>query len=146
MMHPLEAAPSAKELAERGLDALTRRDLHALLEIFDPEVVVAPLLTGPDTEVYHGREGAKRWLTEIWATWESYRATLRWAREVDESTAVVELIAKLRRYGSEVELETTAYGVLEHGGTGRIRSWRFFATEQEAFDAAESSRASDAVP
>ena len=135
--------PTAKEVAELGFGALSRRDLDGVLEILDPEVELVPLLTGPDTRSYRGHDGARRWLEEIWAAWESYRVTLRWVREVDERTAVIEWIGRLRRHDSEVELETTAYGVMRRNGDpARITSWRFFATESEAFAMAESSRAS----
>ena len=137
-----QAAPTAKEIAERGFGALSRRDLEGVLEVLDPEVELVPLLTGPDDRVYHGHEGARRWLQEIWAAWEGYRVTLRWAREVDERTAVIEWIGTLRRHDSEVELETTAYGVMERAnGPDRVTSWRFFATEAEAYAAAELASA-----
>ena len=138
---------SAKDIAERAFAALSRRDLEEVLELLDPEVELVPLLTGADDRSYHGHEGARRWLEDIWAAWESYRVTLRWARDVDERTAVIEWIGTLRRHHSEVELETTAYGVMERDGDpSQITSWRFFATEQEAFAAAEASRAGGGLP
>lgn len=139
-----QVAPTAKEIAERGFSALSRRDLEGVLENLDPEVELVPLISGPDDRVYHGHDGARRWLEEIWAAWESYRVTLRWAREIDERTAVLEWIGTLRRNGAEVELETTAYGVMERANRpDRITSWRFFATQEEAFAAAEASRAGE---
>ena len=140
----MNARPTAKEIAELGFSALSRRDLDGVLEILDPDVQLVPLLTGPDDRVYHGHAGARRWLAEIWQAWASYRVTLRWVREVDERTAVLEWIGTLRRHDSDVELETTAYGVMERAGDpDRVTSWRFFATEREAFAAAEASRAGE---
>ena len=140
----MQAAPSAKEIAERGFAALSHRDLDGVLELLDPEVELVPLISGPDDRVYHGHDGARRWLTEIWAAWEGYRVSLRWIREVDDHNAVLEWIGTLRRHDSDVELETTAYGVMERAsGPERVTSWRFFATEDDAFAAAEASRASE---
>jgi ketosteroid isomerase-like protein len=136
--------PAAKDIAERGFAALSQRDLEGVLEVLDPEVELVPLLTGPDDRVYKGHDGARRWLEEIWAAWEGYRVTLRWARDVDERTTVIEWIGTLRRHRSDVELETTAYGVMERANDPeRVTSWRFFATEKEAFAAAEARRAGE---
>jgi ketosteroid isomerase-like protein len=151
MTHEIEGvdspAPTAKEVAERGFDALSRRDIEGVLEVLDPMVELIPLLTGPDDRVYHGHDGARRWLEEIWGAWAGYRVTLRWAREVDERTTVIEWIGTLRRHDADVELETTAYGVMERGiDTGRVTRWRFFATEPEAFAAAEANRAGQRTP
>ncbi|HEX2129629.1 MAG TPA: nuclear transport factor 2 family protein [Solirubrobacterales bacterium] len=140
MTHEIEA----KEIAEHGFAALSRRDLDGVLEVLDPEVELVPLLTGPDDRIYHGHEGARRWLEEIWAAWEGYRVNLRWLREVDDRTAVIEFIGKLRRHNSEIEFETVAYGVMERAhDPARITSWRFFATEREAFAAAQASPAGE---
>jgi ketosteroid isomerase-like protein len=136
--------PTAKEVAERGFAAVSRRDLEGVLEVLDADVELVPLLTGPDARVYRGHEGARRWLEEIWAAWESYRVVVRWVREIDERTAVIEWVGTLRRYGSEIELETVAYGVVERAGDPNcVTSWRFFETESEAFAAAEASRAGE---
>jgi ketosteroid isomerase-like protein len=140
----MREAPTAKEIAQRGFASLSQRDLDGVLEVLDPDVELVPLLTGPDDRVYNGHDGARRWLEEIWAAWEGYRVTLRWARDVDERTAVIEWIGTLRRHNSDVELETTAYGVMERAnGPERVTSWRFFASEEEAFAAAEGSRAGE---
>jgi ketosteroid isomerase-like protein len=133
--------PGAKEVAERAFAALSRRDLEGLLEMLDPDVELVPLISGPDERAYRGHDGARRWLEEIWAAWEGYRVTLRWARDVDERPAVIEWIGTLRRHGSDVEFETTAYGILERANSPeRITSWRFYATQREAFAVAEGRR------
>ena len=140
----MQAAPSAKEIAERGFAALSQRDLEGVLEVLDPEVELVPLITGPDDRAYRGHDGARRWLEEIWAAWEGYRVSLRWIRDVDERTAVLEWIGTLRRHNTDVEFETTAYGVMERANDPHhVTSWRFFATEKEAFAAAEASRAGE---
>jgi ketosteroid isomerase-like protein len=143
----MQSEPSAKEIAERGFAALSQRDLDGVLEVLDPEVELVPLISGPDDRIYHGHDGARRWLEEIWAAWKGYRVVLRWIREVDDRNAVLEWIGTLRRHGSDLELETTAYGVMERAhNADRITSWRFFATEKEAFAAAEASRAGERTP
>ncbi len=146
MTHETEASssttPTAKDVAQRGFDALSRRDLEGVLAILDPDVELVPLLTGSDARAYRSHDGARQWLEEIWAAWEGYRVTLRWVREIDGRTAVIEWIATLRRHDSDVELETTAYGVMQRGDDpAQVTSWRFFATEREAFAAAAGATA-----
>jgi hypothetical protein len=135
-------APHGKEVAERGFRALSDRDLEGVLAVLDTEVQLTPLLTGADATLYEGHEGARRWLTEIWDAWERYRVVLRWARDVDERTTVICFVGTLRRHDSDIDLETEAYGVMERDRQAdKITAWRFFATEREAFAAAEARTA-----
>ncbi len=87
------------------MDALTQRDLLRLIEVSDPEVewhsIFAALGEGG---VYRGRDGLRRWLSDLDDAWEIARVDLDDAIGVGD---VVVLVGRLhyRGRGSGVESE-----------------------------------------
>jgi hypothetical protein len=126
-----------REFFERASEPLNARDLERYLEFVHPDAEFAPLLTGMDETVYVGHEGVRRWLSSIWNTWAGYRVSVKAAHETSERVAIVEFILKLRAHGSEVELETQAFGVVERDETLElVTGWRFYETAAAAREAA----------
>jgi hypothetical protein len=135
-------ALGAREFFTRASEPLNAHDLERYLEFVHPEAEFSPLLTGMDETVYVGHDGVRRWLTSIWNAWAGYHVSVKAAHEISERVAIVEFILTLRAHGSDVDLETQAFGVVERDETLElVTGWRFFETAAEARAAATAAAA-----
>ncbi len=116
-------------------DAFSRGDTAAMLKLADPNIVFTPIPEAPDVQSFHGHEGALQGLaqytTEIW---EDFSVELREMRDFDDH-----VLASLRWWGRgpssgiEVEVDICALVTFREG---KIVRWQFFASEQQALEAA----------
>ena len=73
------------ETAERAVAALNRGDIPALLDEYDDDVEI--VLAGsaiPEPGTHQGRAAAERFLHDIWATIENFKADVSEMRDVGE--------------------------------------------------------------
>ena len=56
---------SAMEIGRRWVDAITRRDADALVEITDPEIAFYPTTVLRRRDLYSGHDGLRQWIADI---------------------------------------------------------------------------------
>ena len=63
------------EIVRRMMDAWSRRDLEAAIEMLHPEIEWRPTLTpgGPEGTVYRGVDGIRDWFGEVDEVWTGLR-------------------------------------------------------------------------
>ena len=118
-----------------GFDAFSRGDMPAFLELADPNIVFTPIPEAPDVQSFHGHEGLLQGLaqytTEMWV---DFSVELREMRDFDDH-----VLASLRWWGrgpsSGIEMETDVWAVYAFR-KGKAVRWQFFASEQQALEAA----------
>ena len=59
---------SAIEIGRRWVDAITRRDADALVEITDPDIAFYPTKVLPNRDLYSGHDGLRQWIADIATT------------------------------------------------------------------------------
>jgi ketosteroid isomerase-like protein len=114
-------------------EAFRRRDLDAWLEHLDPDVEFTSLVLEVEG-VYRGHEGARAWWDSVLAVFPDWSPSVVDAREIGDRV-LVQVRGEGRGTGSGIQLEKDFWQVA-HVENGRLKSWRFYRTEQEALDAA----------
>jgi ketosteroid isomerase-like protein len=125
-------------LLRRGYDALSRRDLDAWLEDLAPGVEIHELPEIPDTDIYRGHEGVRRWFEGTAEFVESWRWTLEEVVKESGDTVVVRAHVELVGVLSAVPVEQTVYHVFKFTGS-KAASIRGFLTDAEALEASGST-------
>jgi ketosteroid isomerase-like protein len=114
-------------------EAFRRRDLEAFVECMDPEVEFTSLVLEVEGS-YRGHEGIRAWWNDILAVFPEWQPQVEDAREVS-GRVVLRVRAEGAGTGSGIDLDRAIWQVAEvHDG--RLTSWKFFRTEQEALAAA----------
>jgi ketosteroid isomerase-like protein len=113
-----------------AFDAFAERDLDRLLEVVDPDLVVAPVT--PVRRVsragrYHGHQGVRRFFTEAVTEWAFYRVTPLESRRLAPGLVAVEGTVVVS--DSEGGLGSFAGWVFTVAG-GRITRLETFLTRQ----------------
>ncbi|MGI9020499.1 MAG: nuclear transport factor 2 family protein [Solirubrobacterales bacterium] len=115
-------------------DAFSRGDTAALLELMDPSVVFTPIPETPDVQSFHGHEGVLQGLAQSIDIWDDFSVELREMRDFDDH-----VLASLRWWGrgpsSGIQMEVDICGLYTFR-EGKIVRWQFFASEQQALEAA----------
>ena len=118
------------ELARRGLEAINRGDLDAVMELVDAEVKAYIPTEMANEGTYRG-SAEFRQMVEAWLEpWEEYRVEPHEFVERGDQI-VVPLKQSARGRGSGVEVEMEAAFVLSARG-GRLVAWRLYADPAEA--------------
>jgi ketosteroid isomerase-like protein len=120
------------EVVRDTFDAFRRRDLQAFLSRIDPEVEFRSLVLEVEG-VYHGHEGVRSWWESVLAVFPDWSPEVVDAREVG-GRVVARVRAEGSGTGSGIVLERDFWEVADVRD-GRVTSWAFFRTEQEALDA-----------
>jgi ketosteroid isomerase-like protein len=123
------------DIARRSFDAICRRDLPALLELYDDEVTILPL-TGTRVESggYRGHEGALNYFEEVDAVWAQM---LPYADDLREVGDAVVVIGGCRVRGRESGAEAnTAMAWVIRLRDGKIASTRAYPDAESALSAA----------
>ena len=122
------------ELARRGLDALNRSGVDAILDLCDPgiEWIAIPGFL-PDAEDFHGREGVRSWFEKIGEA----LGSVRWdAEEVvdhgDRIFVALKLSASGRASGIETEFRIFQAWTIRNGKLARLES---YLSREEAIEA-----------
>jgi ketosteroid isomerase-like protein len=124
-------------VALKGAEALSDRDLEAVLEVADPDIefVTHPGFVGQEP-VYRGHEGVRRWLKTL-EPWESFRVEVEELIDTSEDTVMTVSRVTARGSGSGVDVELTTYDVVTVVG-GKIRKRAHYETREDALAAARS--------
>jgi ketosteroid isomerase-like protein len=117
-------------------DAFRRRDLDAFVEYMDPGIEFTSLVLEVEG-TYRGHEGIRSWWNDILAVFPEWQPQVEDAREVGDRV-VLRVRAEGAGTGSGIDQDRVIWQVAEVRD-GRLRSWRFFRTEQEALVAAARS-------
>jgi ketosteroid isomerase-like protein len=122
------------ELHIRGLDALNRQDLDALLEVVHPEVVATPLIATVQGTPYRGVTGIHEWWNDLHSAFPDFRVDSGEIRSEGDVT-IAPLRATARGAGSEVPVDWPMWHVVEWRD-GACVLWQTFSSEGEALEAA----------
>jgi len=121
------------ETLRGSYDAFRRRDLQAFLSYMDRDVEFESLVLEVEG-AYHGHEGVRSWWDSVLAVFPDWSPTVEDAEEVGDRL-VVRVRAEGRGTGSGIVLERDIWQVADVRN-GRLKSWAFFRTRQEALEAA----------
>jgi len=124
-------------VALKGAEALSDRDLDAMLEVAHPEIeyVTHPGFVG-QPPAYRGHEGMRHWLKAL-EPWESFRVDVEEVIDVSADTVVAVSHVTARGSGSGADVEMRTYDVVTITD-GRIRKRRHYETREEALEAARA--------
>jgi ketosteroid isomerase-like protein len=121
------------ERAYRAYDALRRRDIEAFLTFIDTDVECVPLLMEPEGASYHGHDGIRRWLDEVFSVFPGFSAEIEHVRDLGD-VMIVTARVQGQSVGSNVPFQQTVWQTVEvrHG---RVYRWRNYWSEAEALKA-----------
>ena len=120
------------EVVRESHEAFRRRDLDAFLTYMDPGVEFRSLALEIEG-VYHGHEGVRSWWDNVLAVFPEWSPRIESAREIGDRI-LVQVRAEGTGTGSGSPLERDWWQVVRVED-GRLRSWAFFRTKQEALEA-----------
>jgi ketosteroid isomerase-like protein len=123
------------ELLHQGVDAFNRRDLDGCLALCDPDVeFISYLAQVEGGEPYRGHDGVRDWWERLLAVFPDFKVEVEQARDLGGR-----MFARWRTHGrgvqSDAPMEQTVWQVGEYRH-GKAIEWRFFASEEEALEAA----------
>jgi ketosteroid isomerase-like protein len=117
----------------RAYDAIRRRDLHAFLDLTDPDVEGTLRVLEVEGAVYRGHEGMRRFAEEIWSVFPDWHPEVEEAREVGECV-VAKVRGAGRGVGSGIDVGMTIWQVIEVRA-GKAVWFQGYPTEEEALEA-----------
>jgi ketosteroid isomerase-like protein len=125
------------ELTRRAFDALGRRDLDEFLGFHDPSCEIQPLLAAVAGD-YHGRDGVREWLDDLFGAFPDFSIRLDDVRDVGDRTLARTRISAHSAHGmdSSAPMIDQLSWVLSEIQDGRVVWWGTFRTEREALEAA----------
>jgi ketosteroid isomerase-like protein len=122
------------ELVRRGYEAMRNRDLHAVLELIDPEFEGTFRILEVEGATYRGHEGMRRFAEEVWSVFPDWHPEVVSVREVADDVLVLHVRGTGRGVGSGVEVDLTAWHIVKVRD-GRVLSTRDYRTEAKALEA-----------
>ena len=114
-------------------DAFRDRELDRWLGYLHADVEFTSLVLEIEG-TYRGHEGARAWWENVVAVFPNWSPHVVSTREIGDRI-LIQVRAEGMGTGSGIELERDFWQVAQVED-GRLRSWRFFRTEQEALEAA----------
>jgi ketosteroid isomerase-like protein len=114
-------------------EAFRTRDLDRWLGYLHPDVEFTSLVLEIEG-IHHGHEGARSWWDNVVAVFPDWSPRVIQAREVGDGV-LVQVRAEGRGTGSGIQLERDSWQIARVED-GRIKSWNFYRSEQEALEAA----------
>jgi ketosteroid isomerase-like protein len=126
------------ELTDRAFEALNRRDLDAVLEVFDPEAEFGSLIAESEGAVYHGHDGIRQRWGEVANSLGGINFRIEGRRAIDDERVVLKL--KVSGEVTGVAVEQAMWAAIE-GRDGKAVWWRVYRTEDEALARLEERRA-----
>jgi ketosteroid isomerase-like protein len=121
------------ELLRRIFDAYTRRDLDAVLALYDLDVEIAPVM-GPAFTTYHGHDGTRTFWNDVFSAFPDFSAEVLEARDLGDLVLGTVCI-RGHGAGSDVPAEQTVWYVSEWRD-GKLLWYRAYESESEALAAA----------
>jgi ketosteroid isomerase-like protein len=120
------------ELAHSGYDAISRRDLDALLAVMDQEAEGFPVLASVEGG-YHGHAGIRRWWYDLFEAIPDFRIEVEGVRDLGDVT-LAELHFRGHGLGSGAPIDQSTWQVIVWRGGKAVRL-ETFRSETEALDA-----------
>ena len=115
--------------------AFNRRDVDAILAVWDEEAEFRPVMSALEGAVYRGHEGLRQWMREVDEDWDVFEANGDEYRDLgDEVLALGGWHARGRASGIVLDVKTAAW--LVRLREGKVVSYRSFSDRDEAFEAA----------
>jgi ketosteroid isomerase-like protein len=124
------------EVVGRVLDALTRRDMEAVLAEVAPDVEVDDLDTTLDTDRFLGHDGFLRWVSGWNEAWESWRFENVEILPVGEERVIALFVMFVTGKGSGIELDRSD-AVTFKLREGKIVEIAYYNDQQQAREAVE---------
>ena len=121
------------EVVRGTFDAFRDRDLEAFLSYMDPDVEFRSLVLEIEG-TYHGHDGVRSWWESVLSVFPNWSPRIEAARNLGDRV-LVRVRAEGRGTGSGIAEERDIWELAEVRD-GRLRSWAFFRTEEEALEAA----------
>jgi ketosteroid isomerase-like protein len=121
------------ELGYRGIDAINRRDLDALLALMDDDIEGAPALASIEGR-YHGHAGIRSWWESLFSSLPDFTVEVVEVRDLGDLTVAV-LHFRAEGAVSHAPVEQRIWLVAEWRD-GKAIWWQTFRTEGEALEAA----------
>lgn len=118
-------------------DAWTRRDIETILELVHPDSESRPILgANLAANVYHGHEGARRWLQDLHQEWEAFETRVTSVIERgDRILCTFAIHARGRASGLVVDGELHHLIEMRDGLIVRLEAFRDHAAALRAFEA-----------
>ena len=132
MSQHVELLHRAYELFNTQFAQLKGGDLDALLDFFDPDVVIE-MVDAPDPDTYHGHDGVRRWFNDAFGPWAAVHIQAEDIKEAGEWTVAL-LHTSLRGEASGVELELSTAAFHQFRGD-RIVVDRVYLDRDEGLEA-----------
>ena len=121
------------EIVRRSYEALNRRDLHAVLDRADPELVATSRVAAAEGTVYRGRDGLRRMLEDILSVFPDWAPQVLDARDLGD-TVLTQIRMRGRAVESGITLEEVGWQVIEFRD-GKIVRMHGYGSEAEALEA-----------
>jgi ketosteroid isomerase-like protein len=123
------------EIVRKGYDALNRGDHDTWISNLHPEAELHALASSPDTEVYRGHDGARKWIESVWEVGAG-QGTRFEPESVTEAGdfIIVSVRALLFARESRVPVEGHIFHVFELS-EGKVRRVWGYGSEPEALEA-----------
>ena len=122
------------EIVRHGYAAVNRRDMHAFLDLFHPDVEATSWLMQAEGTVYRGRDGMRRFMEDIFSVFPDWRGEVEAAHDLGD-VVVVAVRVSGRAVESGITLEETGWQVIEFRD-GKVVRIHGYSTEAEALKAA----------
>jgi ketosteroid isomerase-like protein len=120
------------EIIERFIDAFSRRDEPALLELAHPDLEFTSLIVEVEGG-FHGHAGARRYLQELYATFPDFHVVAADIRPIGDD-AIVSIAVRATGAVSGVPTDLADWQAIKVRD-GLIAWFGFFRTEAEALAA-----------
>jgi ketosteroid isomerase-like protein len=123
------------ELLHQACDAFNRRDLDGFLALCDPEVeFISYLAQVEGGKPYRGHDGVRDWWERLIGVYPDISTEIEEARDLG-GRAIARWHMHARGVESDVPVDQTTWQVGEYR-RGKTIWWHFFASEEEAIEAA----------
>jgi ketosteroid isomerase-like protein len=131
---PGVAVPPHIEAFLRGVDAINRLDVHAVLSLTHEECVFEPLRSQTEG-AFVGHEGMRRFLADTALTFEMFKATYPDLRDLGDERLLAIGTIRMRGRESGVETDVLSAAIVEFRD-GRMLSYKDHAQRQLALQVA----------
>jgi ketosteroid isomerase-like protein len=92
------------EQLRQGIEAFNRHDFDAFVALWHPECEWRPLFaTGAISNPYRGRDGVRRWITEVDELLEEFQVELNQVRYLGNGVGIASGRMRFRAKGSDAE-------------------------------------------
>jgi ketosteroid isomerase-like protein len=123
------------EIVRSVHEAFNRRDVEAIVAVWDEDAEFRPVTSAFEGAVYRGHEGLRRWMREVDEDWDVFEAHGEEYRDLGDTVlALGRWHARGRGSGIVLDVQTAAWVVRVRDG--KVVWFRTFSDRAEAFEAA----------